>query len=102
MSIEGVNVEEEVKIVIDGVDKEQIYQHIRAMEGPRFPLDNMDKLDEASEYIREKLEFYGAKVIIHEFTVDGISETHSLILAKNSYIFEKMCHLSTLSLYFWG
>ncbi len=57
--------------LFDMVDKEQIYTHMYTLEGPRFPLDNMDKLDEAAEYIREKMNSYGANVITHEFSVDG-------------------------------
>jgi hypothetical protein len=71
----------EYQNLINNVDKEQIYLHIKNLEGPRCPLDNMDKLNETAEYIRKKLSEYGAKVITHEFTVDGFSGTFQNIEA---------------------
>ncbi len=72
---------EEFQYILNDVDKERIYQHIIKMEGPRFPLDNMDELNEAAGYITEELESYGAKVITHEFIIDELRETFKNIEA---------------------
>ncbi|MEN8250266.1 MAG: M28 family peptidase [Bacteroidota bacterium] len=56
------------------VDKERIYQTITKLEGPRFPLDNMDALNATADYIADKLTAYGLVVEIQEFKVEGFDE----------------------------
>lgn len=62
------------------VEKEAVYKMITDLEGPRHPIDNMDSLNAASEYISSKLESYGFDVEIQEFTVDGMDETFKNVI----------------------
>ena len=56
------------------INTEEIYKTILDLEGPKYPLDNMDELNEAGDYIFDKLKSYGIKTTVQEFYVKGIEE----------------------------
>ena len=62
----------ELNKLIQEVDVESIYTHILALEGPRYPLDNLDELNAAAEYIHKELENLGIRAEYQEFQVDGL------------------------------
>jgi len=63
------------------VDVERLYNTIIELEGPKYPLDNMDALNKACEDIEKKFISYGIKTEIHEFHVKGMDETFKNIIA---------------------
>ena len=60
---------------VDQIDKERIYQTITRLEGPRYPLDNMDALNAAADDIANTLQSYGLQVEMQEFQVEGMDDT---------------------------
>ncbi len=64
----------------DMVDVEEIYKTILDLEGPKFPLDNFDKLDKAASYIIEKLESYNIKTEVQEFYLEGFEKPFKNVL----------------------
>ena len=66
--------------IIQQVDIERIYRHVLNLEGPCYPLDNMEELNEAATYIYNELESYGLKVEFQEFKVSGLDDTFKNIL----------------------
>ena len=60
---------------LNQIDKERIYKTIIQLEGPRHPLDNMDALDAAADYISGELSSYGLEVEMQEFKVEGMDDT---------------------------
>lgn len=67
--------------LIQQVDIERIYKHVLRLEGPRHPLENMDALNEAADYLFHELENYGLEVEFQEFKINGYSETFKNVLA---------------------
>ena len=59
---------------INKIDINEIYKTVVDLEGPKYPLDNMDALNEAADYILNKLKSYGVKTEIQEFYVKGFDE----------------------------
>ena len=74
--------------LIQEVDVENIYTHILALEGPRYPLDNLDALNAAADYIRQELKNCGFRTEYQEFQVDGLDTNFKNVLGycgdKNS------------------
>lgn len=64
----------DVMSLIKNVSIENIYKTVLDLEGPRFPLDNLKELNEAADYIIEKLISYGLEVEVQEFYVYGFEE----------------------------
>ena len=62
------------------IDKERIYQTITKLEGPRYPLDNMDALNAAADYIAKELISYGLKVEMQEFKIEGMDDTFKNVI----------------------
>jgi len=58
--------------ILKEVNSENIYKTIIELEGPKYPLDNLEALNEACDYIFDKLQNYGIKTEIHEFYVAGM------------------------------
>ena len=61
--------------IIDKVDVEELYQHILNIEGVKNPIKTPDKLNEAADYIKAKLEEYGLDVNEHHFKVNDFDFT---------------------------
>lgn len=59
---------------IKQVDIEEIYKTVIDLEGPKYPLDNWEALEEAADYIKEKLESYGIETEFQEFYLDGFEK----------------------------
>jgi hypothetical protein len=53
------------------VDVERIYRHVLAIEGEKYPLDSLEKLNECGDYILKKFRDYGLTATEQEFQVDG-------------------------------
>jgi len=70
------------EINMDKVNVEEIFKIITDLEGPKYPLDNMNRLDEAGVYILNKLKSYGVKTEVQEFYVKGINEPFRNIIGK--------------------
>ena len=66
--------------LIQEVDVENIYTHILALEGPRYPLDNLDALNAAADYIRQELKNCGFRTEYQEFQVDGLDTNFKNVL----------------------
>lgn len=64
----------------------EIYKTVVDLEGPRYPLDNLDKLDEAADYIYQKLKSYGIETEEQVFHVKGFDAPFRNII---SYIGDK-------------
>jgi len=64
------------------VNVEEIFKTITDLEGPKYPLDNMDELNEAGDYILDKLRSYGIKTEVQEFYVKGMKEPFRNIIGK--------------------
>lgn len=62
------------------VDINEIYKTIFDLEGPKHPIKNFDKLNEAANYIEKKLKSYGIKTEIQEFYIDGFDEPFKNVL----------------------
>ncbi|MEN8125803.1 MAG: M28 family peptidase [Bacteroidota bacterium] len=62
------------------VDKEKIYQTIAKLEGPRHPLDNLEALNAAADYIAGELTAYGLEVEMQEFNIEGMKETFKNVI----------------------
>lgn len=60
--------------IMDQIDKDRIYKTITQLEGPRHPLDNMDALNAAADYILRKLTAYGLRAETQAFKVEGFDE----------------------------
>jgi hypothetical protein len=52
----------------------EIYKTVVDLEGPKYPLDNMDALNDAADYILNKLKSYGIETEDQEFYVKGMKE----------------------------
>lgn len=66
--------------IINQIDTERMYQTVTRLEGPRYPLDNMDALNAAGDYIAEQLRSYGLTVEMQKFKVDGVDETFKNVI----------------------
>ena len=64
------------------VNKENMYQLIKKLEGPRHAIDNMDKLNETATYIESQFISLGYKIHKHEFKLKGMDETFTNITAS--------------------
>lgn len=71
-----------IDAIVDQIDVERIYKIVMDLEGPKHPLDNMEALNEAGEYILEELKSYGIKTEVHEFFVEGMQEPFKNIIGK--------------------
>ncbi|PAT01128.1 hypothetical protein CI105_08335 [Candidatus Izimaplasma bacterium ZiA1] len=60
--------------ILDNVELENIYKTVLDLEGPRYPLDNMEQLNMTADYIIKKFESYGIEVEVQEFYVLGFVE----------------------------
>ncbi len=63
-----------IEKLIDNVDKNRIYKIITDLEGPKHPIDNMDELNEAGDYIINYLTELGIDIKVHSFKVKGFEE----------------------------
>jgi hypothetical protein len=70
----------DVMSLLRKVEIENIYKTVLDLEGPRYPLDNLKELNEAADYIIEKLESYGIEVEVQEFYVYGFEEPFRNVL----------------------
>ena len=70
----------EINELIKEVNVENIYTHILALEGPRYPLDNLDELNAAAEYIRKEIKNCGFSVEYQEFQVEGLETSFKNVL----------------------
>lgn len=59
---------------IEMVNIENLYDHIRSLEGIRHPLNSMDALNKCGEYIKNKFENYGLNTQLQNFSVKGGEE----------------------------
>jgi hypothetical protein len=64
------------------IDKERLYQTVLQLEGPRYPLDNMDALNAAADTIAQELASYGLRVEMQEFKVRGMDETFRNVMLR--------------------
>jgi hypothetical protein len=64
----------EIMSLLNQVNIENIFKTVLDLEGPRYPLENLKKLNETADYIIEKLESYGIEVEVQEFYVYGFEE----------------------------
>ena len=62
------------KISLNQIGINNIYETVIDLEGPKYPLDNMNALNEAADYILNKLKSYGVKTEVQEFYVKGFDE----------------------------
>jgi len=58
----------------------RIYRIITHLEGPRYPLDNLEALNAAADYIADELTSYGLKVETQEFKVEGVDDTFKNVI----------------------
>lgn len=61
--------------IINAVDMENIYLHIKNLEGVRHALDTPDKLNEAADYIKSQMEKLGINVREQQFKLNGYDDT---------------------------
>ncbi len=55
---------------IKEVETQRIYHHILKIEGPRHPIDTLDKLDEAADYILSEFRKSGLRVNEQRFNIE--------------------------------
>ncbi len=63
----------QLRDLITKVDPERFYSHILNLEGPRHPLDNPERLAQATDYIRDEMSKSGLEVVEHFFRLEGLS-----------------------------
>lgn len=61
--------------IVEEVESEMIYQHVLKIEGPRHPIDSLEKLDKAANYIRSEFREYGLQVNEQRFKVEDFDAT---------------------------
>lgn len=59
---------------ISKISIDEIYKTVVDLEGPKYPLDNMDALNDAGDYILSKLKSYDVETEEQEFFVKGMKE----------------------------
>ncbi len=59
---------------LNQISIDEIYKTVVDLEGPKYPLDNMDALNDAGEYIVNKLKSYNIETEEQEFFVKGMKE----------------------------
>jgi hypothetical protein len=64
------------------VNKENMYQLIKKLEGPRHALDNMDRLNETAAYLVSEFRALGYNIHKHDFKIKGLDETFTNITAS--------------------
>ncbi len=64
----------EINDILNQVDIEEIYRTVLDLEGPKYPIDDMPALNDAAEYILNKLKSYGIETEVQEFYLDGFDE----------------------------
>lgn len=60
---------------------ENLYKTIMDLEYPRHGVENIDNLNKAADYIKEKFESYGLKTDEHQFYVKGMPHIYRNIVA---------------------
>lgn len=58
------------------VESERLFQHVRALEGPRDPFSHYEKLQEAGNYILSSFQQVGLTTGIQEFSLESGSGTY--------------------------
>ena len=84
--------------IIEMVDKERLYAHVRALEGIKHPLDSYKALIQGAEYIEKTFRDYGLDVTKHHFKVKGMDKEFFNIeayLNKNLFKPEKPIYIIT-------
>jgi len=66
--------------LIENVDKNRIYKIITDLEGPKHPMDNMDALNQAGDYVIEYLTDIGIDVEVQSFKIKGFDDEFRNIL----------------------
>lgn len=61
--------------IVEEAEIERIYQHVLKIEGPRHPIDTLEKLNDAADYICSEFKKYGLKVTEQEFKVKDFGAT---------------------------
>jgi len=61
--------------IVEEVEIDRIYQHILEIEGPRHPIDSLEKLNDAADYICSEFRKYGLRVTEQEFKVEDFGAT---------------------------
>jgi len=65
----------DIERIINNVYVERLYQHVYELEGVRHPIDNLDNLNKAADYIHTNLKEYGLSVREQEFKVEHFPAT---------------------------
>jgi hypothetical protein len=60
--------------LINKVKTENLYTHILKLEGPRHPINNLDELNNAADYILSEFNNYGLPTNQHEFKIQSFKE----------------------------
>jgi Zn-dependent M28 family amino/carboxypeptidase len=59
---------------ITKVSMKQLYDYIMELEGPRHPINNLDKLNKAADYILSTFKDIGLSVHEHKFNIEGFDK----------------------------
>ncbi len=60
--------------LINKVNPKILYEHILKLEGPRHPIKNLDKLNNAADYIIAEFNKFGLSTNQQEFNIQGFDE----------------------------
>lgn len=61
--------------IVKEVEIERIYEHVLKIEGPRHPIDALEKLNDAADYICSEFSEYGLSVNEQKFKVEDFDAT---------------------------
>jgi hypothetical protein len=61
----------DIEAIVSLVNSEELYTHILNVEGEKHPIDSLDRMEEAADYILSKFKEYGLSTNEQWFRVDG-------------------------------